>query len=986
MRLSPSALSDCRNGHRLSRSSNEHGSAGGSSTARRSGDVRAPVRPRLDVRTAVVRSSRFIVENKWVVAFTTLLTVWVLLGEDLKLMVTNKEADETFGIIGICCIVVFSLEILLSSIGKEDYFLGFFFVLDVISTASLVLDLPWVSDAVSGQDGSAIGGAEKGRTARVGARSARVVRVIRLVRIAKLYKAFHETSSRQRQTKQHIAPGEEDDEYQADNESRVGKKLSDLTIRRVIVLVLSMLIVVPLLSPEESFKIATSAQYGADEVWMSFERLAADEAGSRLEFQRSLLRFMYFHNWYTGNGECPPAPDKGACPNSYKTHLFWVGMKGASRDVVREKAALARLEQSVVESWAANQSNQNNIFNFGPMPEPALEFLWQEWAPCDGEDPVNDARYGISLLRETIPGTPLDHALPCYSDLRAVETSLFVPGMVDFQQYDDLHLEFWFDARPFVRESAMFSILTTAFVCVVLCAAAMLFYNDVNQLVLYPVEEMISKVQAIRDNPLKAVSLAEKAYEKEVAKATRPGGRKAKEDARGGVLEKAHSVDFGNDKEPSSPTGGTWAMRMRLDKAKRLLACTTRATSEAMETVILEKTIIKLGSLLALGFGEAGAQIIASNMVGSSYGVNVMVPGQRIDCVIGHARIQNFSVATEVLQSRVMNFVNQVAEIVHGVVEEHYGAANKNNGDTFLLVWRCLAGAEDSHDAPGGPVQQVPASKLCDMSILSFAKIIGAVHKSSVLAAYRGHPGLQNKLGSQYRVHLTCGLHYGWVIEGAVGSEYKIEASYLSPNVAVAVNVEDATQIYRVSFLASEAVVKNCDPAMREKCRLIDRVLIPGSRAPFELYAIDLDHSQMEVERRQSKKAFGAKLRMQARQYLEAEKRQKPFKNIPDLFDQDVDIQIMRRSYTTDFFEIFRMGYQNYFEGEWKVAQAMLTKISAVGQRCDSFDGPSAALMRFMDAFDYKAPDWWKGIHDLSAGTASESSTGAFGSTLRYTL
>lgn len=33
-----------------------------------------------------------------------------------------------------------------------------------------------------------------------------------------------------------------------------------------------------------------------------------------------------------------------------------------------------------------------------------------------------------------------------------------------------------------------------------------------------------------------------------------------------------------------------------------------------METVILEQTIIKIGALLALGFGEAGSKIIADNM------------------------------------------------------------------------------------------------------------------------------------------------------------------------------------------------------------------------------------------------------------------------------------------------------------------------------------------------------------------------------------
>ena len=30
------------------------------------------------------------------------------------------------------------------------------------------------------------------------------------------------------------------------------------------------------------------------------------------------------------------------------------------------------------------------------------------------------------------------------------------------------------------------------------------------------------------------------------------------------------------------------------------------------------------------------------------------------------------------------------------------------------------------------------------------------------------------------------GLHLGWAIEGAIGSKFKIDASYLSPNVNIA--------------------------------------------------------------------------------------------------------------------------------------------------------------------------------------------------------
>lgn len=45
-----------------------------------------------------------------------------------------------------------------------------------------------------------------------------------------------------------------------------------------------------------------------------------------------------------------------------------------------------------------------------------------------------------------------------------------------------------------------------------------------------------------------------------------------------------------------------------------------------LETVILEQTIVKIGALLALGFGEAGSKIIASNMA-SGGEVNPMLPG-----------------------------------------------------------------------------------------------------------------------------------------------------------------------------------------------------------------------------------------------------------------------------------------------------------------------------------------------------------------------
>ena len=40
----------------------------------------------------------------------------------------------------------------------------------------------------------------------------------------------------------------------------------------------------------------------------------------------------------------------------------------------------------------------------------------------------------------------------------------------------------------------------------------------------------------------------------------------------------------------------------------------------------------------------------------------------------------------QVLQSEVLAFVNFVAEIVHGFVDEFFGAPNKNLGESFVVV------------------------------------------------------------------------------------------------------------------------------------------------------------------------------------------------------------------------------------------------------------------------------------------------------------
>jgi hypothetical protein len=85
------------------------------------------------------------------------------------------------------------------------------------------------------------------------------------------------------------------------------------------------------------------------------------------------------------------------------------------------------------------------------------------------------------------------------------------------------------------------------------------------------------------------------------------------------------------------------------------------------------------------------------------------------------------------------------------------------------------------------------ASKYADLALFSFLKISIKLNKDPAILKYRQHPKLNERLPN-YSVKMGFGLHVGWAIEGAIGSMFKIDASYLSPNVNTASRLEAATK------------------------------------------------------------------------------------------------------------------------------------------------------------------------------------------------
>ena len=126
-------------------------------------------------------------------------------------------------------------------------------------------------------------------------------------------------------------------------------------------------------------------------------------------------------------------------------------------------------------------------------------------------------------------------------------------------------------------------------------------------------------------------------------------------------------------------------------------SATTRSTGQRLagksnkpltETQLVSSTLMKLARLLQVGFGDAGAEIIAKNLHGDLSFLDPMIPGRKIYGIFGFCSLSHFELCTEVLEEEVMVFVNQVAEIIHGVCHRHGGQVNRSLGPSFLLVWK----------------------------------------------------------------------------------------------------------------------------------------------------------------------------------------------------------------------------------------------------------------------------------------------------------
>ncbi|CAK82558.1 unnamed protein product (macronuclear) [Paramecium tetraurelia] len=839
-----------------------------------------------------------LLENVISQLLVNLLTLYALYGDDIRIICFDKRADSTFDGITIFCIIIFSTEIVITSIVRQGYFNSFFFWLDIISTVSQILDITLFNMAVglegsvSAKTGSDLSQANK--ASKTSSKAVRVVRLVRLIRIVKLYKAVNY-------------------QKEVDFQKTLTKKLSTVLIKNPNHAQIHPLQNgggdTPLQNQSREIPHFTTmngqAVQSKDQLNNMTSVIEGFDQGNSYEQRRSLKQILpenyYFQQQQHNEDIAGKMQEK---EHKEQTHKKESRVSKRLSDATTKKVILLVILLLLImplfssdyyfDSSSSLEYAAQYFKVVAEIPNTKISEINETLNFVISQHDQFDTPVGF--IRNPFTEIP-DYERENYEYLRESAKSYYFkyvdPILVGLNYIGDPIILFVSDNSQIEKLNSIINIVNTLFVSCVLLFGALAFANDAKNVALAPIERMIAKVNVIAKNP-----------------------QEAKE------------------------------MKLEVEQLQR-------------ETTQIENAIIKIGALLALGFGDAGSAIIGTNMA-SSGDVNPMLPGKKKLAIYGFCDIRNFTDATEVLQKDVMVFVNSIAEIVHAMVNRYQGSANKNIGDAFLLVWKVSDHSwyEENGKIKWKNYEQI--NMIADCSLLSFMKIFAKINREPKILEYRNDARLTQRLPG-YKVKMGFGLHIGWGIEGAIGSEFKIDASYLSPNVNMASRLEAATKQYGVSLLISSDLYLLFSPGLKKYQRQIDMVTVKGSVRPIGLYTIDIEGDNLPPSKEDYPQEERFQVMDQKRQIFVNQIEAGEFKS-ENHINRNKDLLLIMKNYNPEFQAQFSQGFQGYLLGNWKEAQMWFERAKLLKPN----DGPIATLFSVMGESNFKAPSDWKGYRELT--------------------
>ena len=478
--------------------------------------------------------------------------------------------------------------------------------------------------------------------------------------------------------------------------------------------------------------------------------------------------------------------------------------------------------------------------------------------------------------------------------------------------------------------TGLLNIFQTIFVCIMLSGAAILFENDARNLVLGPLEIMIEIVENVAKDPINAKNV---------------------ENLQTGVKA---MLDQGEEQNKSKDKGNE--------------------EEENYEVSVIKAAIIKISALLAISFGEAGGEIIKKNIT-SGQDLNPRLKGKKKTAIFGFCDIRQFEEINLALEEKTILLINEIADIVHSSVDRFGGNTNKNIGESFLNVWK-FYNETPVRDKEGNVSMQRKDNLLeidptnptvaitADQAALACLRILLKINKNFNILNYRNNEEILKRIPN-FKLNMGFGLHIGYGIEGAVGSTYKIDASYLSPNVNISARLETATRQFGLSLLISGPLYNLFSDDMKHVCRFVDCVYVKGSEQPLDLYTIDVN---LNLKPQENKNIVILGNKEKRKRYAD---RKETFQREVEImksatrliFQKSSYLELLKAGKTEEFYSIWEEGIAFYKKGDFKTAGDKFKRCLQL----DKTDGPAKTLLNYFEHCNFKAPNNWIGVRELTS-------------------
>lgn len=188
--------------------------------------------------------------------------------------------------------------------------------------------------------------------------------------------------------------------------------------------------------------------------------------------------------------------------------------------------------------------------------------------------------------------------------------------------------------------------------------------------------------------------------------------------------------------------------------------------------------------------------------------------GEKKNVAILFCDIRGFtSFSEKVPPEQIVEYLNEYLDAMVKAIHSAGGTVDKFIGDAVMAVF-------------GGVV---PAQKPCDSALAAALLMRAALNELNARRADRGLPAIENGIG----------LHFGEVLQGAIGSSDRKDFTVIGDTVNSASRIEGLCKEFGTDLVFSDAVYAGASPAVQQRCRSVGTARVKGREQEIRLWTID---------------------------------------------------------------------------------------------------------------------------------------------------